>query len=150
MYRTFTLLMGVPSIRGLKRDPISEYDINPWMVVGDSTEDFGGELPQRPACLLESSSSPRRRRVEAPFSTFDNFRARPQEAFVLHSVQRRVQGAGADAVTVSGQLFRDPCSVDLVIRRVVQHMELDGTAVERAHGVRLRASGRNARRRRDD
>src|SRR5690242_9783643 len=150
MYRTFTLLMGVPSIRGLKRLPISEYDISPWTVVRDSTEDFGGELAQRAACLLESSTSPRRRCVEAPSSTFDDFRVRPQEALVLHSVQRRVQGAGADAVTMPGQLLGDPCSVDLVLRRVVQHVELDGTAVERAHGVRLRASGRNARLRRDD
>jgi hypothetical protein len=100
------------------------------MVPRGSTEDFGGELPQRPACLLESSSPPGRRGVEAPFSTFHDFRARPQEALVLHSVQRRVQGAGADAVTMLGQLFRDPCSVDLVFGRVVQHMELDGTAVE--------------------
>jgi hypothetical protein len=40
--------------------------------------------------------------------------------------------------------------VDLVLRRVMQHVELDGTAVERAHGVRLRGSRRNARGRRDE
>src|SRR6266702_509351 len=137
MYRTFTVLIADPSISGLKRFPISEYDITPWMVVRDSTEDFVGELPQRAACLLQSSSPPSRRGVEAPPPTVHDSRARTQEALVLHAVQGRVQRAGADVMTVPGQLFGDPGPVDFTPGSMVEHVQLDSTAVERAHEIRL-------------
>src|SRR6266513_1797745 len=126
MYRTFTVLIADPSIAGLKRFPISEYDIRPWMVVRDSTEDFVGELAEGAPCLLEGSSPPGGRGVQAPPSAVHDFRARAQETFVLHAVQRGVQGAGTDSMTVSGELFRDPGSVDFALGSMVEHVQLHG------------------------
>jgi glycerate-2-kinase len=88
--------------------------------------------------LLQRSSSPRSRGVDAPPLTVHDLRARAQKPFVLHAVQRGVQRAGTDAVTVSGELPGDPRSVDLSFRSVVQHVYLHGAAVKGAHVVRLR------------
>ena len=116
------------------------------MVVRDSTEDFIGELAQCAACLLQGSSPPSRRGVEAPPPTIHDSRARTQEALVLHAVQGRVQRAGTDVMTVSGELFGDPGPVDFALGSMVEHVQLHSTAVERAHEIRLRASRRDARR----
>jgi hypothetical protein len=49
-------------------------------------------------------------------------------------------------MTVSGELFRDPGPVDFALGRMVEHVQLHSTAVERTHEIRLRASRRDARR----
>src|SRR5438067_2375767 len=95
-----------------------------------SIEQLVGELAEGAARLLESSSPPGSRGVQAPPSALHDFRARAQETFALHAVQRGVQGAGTDSMTVSGELFRDPGPVDFALGSMVEHVQLHSTAVE--------------------
>ena len=48
-------------------------------------------------------------------------------------------------MTVPPELLGDPGSVDLTFSGVMQHVQLHGAAVERSHGIRLRASRQGAR-----
>lgn len=58
---------------------------------------------------------------------------------MLHPVQRGIQRAGTDAMTVSSELLGDPGAVDLVFGGVVQDVQLDGATVEGTH--RRQATG---------
>lgn len=49
-------------------------------------------------------------------------------------MQRGVQRAGADAMTVAGELLGDPGAVDLTFSGVMEHVQLHGPTIERAHG----------------
>src|SRR5260370_42242521 len=111
-----------------------------------SPQQLVGQFTERAACLLQIPFSTRSRGVQASPPTLDDRRARTEEAFVLHAVECGVQGAGTDLMTVSSELFHDPGPVDFALGSMVEHVQLNSTAVDRAHGRRLRATRRAARR----
>src|SRR6476620_2926133 len=76
--------------------------------------DFGKHqaLLAQLCCLVELSRHP-------PFPLY----ARSQIALFLHGMEHRVQGAGAEAVTVVRQLVDHPLPVDFVFRSMMQNMQ---------------------------
>lgn len=121
----------VPSTAFLR--PLGDRLVGSYRRASPSGEELVGELPEGLLRLSQGAAAGRGGPIGASSMAVDDPAVGGQEPFLLHAVERRVEGSRGDAVAVAGELRGHPGAVDVVSGGVMEDVQPDGSTQKLLH-----------------